>query len=133
MGLLMAVNSRFVFSTDEALSDSCLDRVSLLSGGVPVAASVALGADRRTITVTPDVALSTGAAYSLSLDGLCDYAGNALVTTVLSFTTAASGAADTTGPVLQSHRAGQQCHRCCGDEHGHDHLRRGAQPADGLW
>jgi hypothetical protein len=98
----VAVNSRFVFSTDEALSDSCLDRVSLLSGGVPVAASVALGADRRTITVTPDVALSTGAAYSLSLDGLCDYAGNALVTTVLSFTTAASGAADTTGPVLQA-------------------------------
>ncbi|MBK6736703.1 MAG: hypothetical protein IPG64_01845 [Haliea sp.] len=38
----VAVNSRFVFSTDEALSDSCLDRVSLLSGGVPVAASVAL-------------------------------------------------------------------------------------------
>ncbi|MBK6736725.1 MAG: Ig-like domain-containing protein [Haliea sp.] len=98
----VAVNSRFVFSTDEALSDSCLDRVSLLSGGVPVAASVALGADRRTITVTPDVALSTGADYSLSLDGLCDYAGNALVTTVLSFTTAASGAADTTGPVLQA-------------------------------
>ncbi|MBK6736720.1 MAG: Ig-like domain-containing protein [Haliea sp.] len=48
------------------------------------------------------MALSTGAAYSLSLDGLCDYAGNALATTVLSFTTAASGAADTTGPVLQA-------------------------------
>ncbi|MCB1689856.1 MAG: Ig-like domain-containing protein [Halioglobus sp.] len=98
----VAVNSRLVFSANEPLSDSCLDRVSLLSGGVPVDASVALGSDRRTITVTPAANLSTSTEYSLSLDGLCDYAGNGLSTTVLGFTTAASDVADTTGPVLQS-------------------------------
>ena len=98
----VAVNSRLIFSTDEQLSDSCLDRVLLMSGGVPVDASVALASDRRTITVTPAANLSSSADYSLMLDGLCDYAGNALVTTILSFTTAASDVADTTGPVLQS-------------------------------
>ncbi|MBR9911255.1 MAG: hypothetical protein GYB33_12980 [Gammaproteobacteria bacterium] len=98
----VAVNSNILFSVDEPLSDSCLDKVILSSGGVPVPAAVTLASDRRTLTVNPNEDLAISSEYELVLNGLCDYAGNSLSTTLLGFTTSSSSAADTAGPTVQS-------------------------------
>ncbi|MBR9911261.1 MAG: hypothetical protein GYB33_13010 [Gammaproteobacteria bacterium] len=98
----VAINSNLLFTVDEPLSDSCLDRVVLSQAGTPVAAAVSLDSARTTLTVDPAADLATNTIYSLGLEGLCDYAGNSLTTTLLTFTTSSSTAQDTTGPTVQS-------------------------------
>jgi len=98
----IAVNSKTMFRVNEPLSDACLSGIVLETGGIAAPRSISLSSDRRTVTVTPSGNLAASTLYSLSLDGVCDYAGNGLTTSLLSFTTAASDIADTTAPSLQT-------------------------------
>jgi large repetitive protein len=96
------VNGRLVFQFDGALAESCVNgqTVQLSSGGVTVAATVTLSADRTRLTFTPQGALATSTAYTLQLNGLCDLAGNAIANFATGFTTSGSAAPDNTGPTV---------------------------------
>jgi len=93
-----------VVQLSEPLSDQCpLSSGVVLSSALgDVAAAVSLSSDRQTITVVPEAVLDTLTGYTLSLDGLCDYAGNVLAPVSLSFTISDVAANDTTGPSLTS-------------------------------
>jgi hypothetical protein len=72
------------------------------ASGVPVAASVGYNAATRVATLTPGTALTSNAAYTASVSGVRDSAGNALVaSSVWSFTTAAAPV-DTTPPTVSA-------------------------------
>ncbi|WP_016957425.1 Ig-like domain-containing protein [Catenovulum agarivorans] len=96
------LNSRVVLYMDQIISDSCpiADAVQLVTGEEQIAVDTALANDRRTITITPQENLTALTEYTLTLDGLCDYAGNASETYQLSFTTQDVETTDTTGPAL---------------------------------
>ncbi len=96
------VNGRLVVQFDAALADRCVSAqtVRVSAGGVAVAGALALSTDRRQLTFTPGAALSVDTTYTVTLDGLCDLAGNVLGGVATSFTTAASATADTTAPTV---------------------------------
>lgn len=98
------VNGRIVVALSEPVGDQCPlgAGVSLSDGTGDVSVSVSLANDRRTITVTPSTAMQTSTDYTLTLSGLCDYAGNTLQTYSLGFMTAASSSTDTVAPTLAS-------------------------------
>ncbi len=98
------VNGRVLVRLSEPLGDQCAlaDGVTLSSGLGSVAATLSLSSDRQTVTVVPQAVLSTLTAYTLSLDGLCDYAGNTLAPLSLGFTTRVDGTPDTTPPIFVS-------------------------------
>jgi len=101
---VMPVNGRILLTMDEQLSDSCS-----LNSGVSVAAgvtehdvTVSLESDRKTIIITSVSGFDASTAYTVTLDGLCDYAGNSISNYTISFTTSASVDNDTVGPTLVS-------------------------------
>lgn len=96
------VNARIVITLDEQLSTHCLDNAVLSDGSSEVAFNRSLSSNRRTLVLTPARHLAAGTLYTLSFDGLCDYAGNGLSGTVLSFTTSATGVVDTSKPTISS-------------------------------
>lgn len=96
------VNARVVVTLNEALSNECLGALTLSDGTGSINFARSLSSDRRTLTITPDAPLATETTYTLTLNGLCDYAGNELAGDVVSFTTSSSDANDTSRPVLQS-------------------------------
>ena len=96
------VNSQISFVMDEAVSETCLSNLVLSDGANNIGVSASLASDQRTVTVTPVSELATSTEYTLSLDGLCDTAGNVLSGVSLTLITSASDVADTSGPVLQS-------------------------------
>ncbi|WDE04115.1 Ig-like domain-containing protein [Thalassomonas viridans] len=100
-GLLeVPVNAPLRLLFDEPLVPHCLsDETVVLSGGTGTVAGVlALSSDRKTLTFTPDEHLAAGTAYSLSIQGLCDLAGNTLEDYSLNFTSDSQGNADTAYP-----------------------------------
>ncbi len=98
------VNGRIVVQLDEPLGGQCdvASGLSLTDGGVPVAFTTTVSANRLTVTVTPTDPLAASTAYVLSATNLCDFAGNTLTGDLLSFTTGASDVADTTAPSVVS-------------------------------
>ncbi|GGW96886.1 hypothetical protein GCM10007391_33710 [Alteromonas halophila] len=87
---------------DERTSAACLSDIRLSDGVSDVAISVSLDNDGRQLVVTPADNMNAATTYTLTIDGLCDYAGNTIATQTLSFTINAGGTRDTSGPVLQS-------------------------------
>jgi large repetitive protein len=99
----LAVNSLLVITLDEPLGEICSPEALLSSSVGDVAAAVSLSGDRQTLTLTPAESLATSATYTLSLSGLCDFAGNTSAATgVVSFTTSTISTPDTTAPNLLS-------------------------------
>ncbi len=82
---------------DEAMDAATLSdtTVGLSLGGAPVSSAVTYDGPSRTVTLTPPVALDSGATYTVTIDGATDLAGNALTPYSWTFTTAAG---DTTPP-----------------------------------
>ncbi len=101
------VNAQLVVVLDEPLNHTCAlsDAISLssASGDVAINASLAdANNSRRTLVISAQQDLAVDSEYTLSFDGLCDYAGNMLTQQVLSFTTSSSAVQDTTAPTLAS-------------------------------
>ena len=96
------VNGRLVLQFDTALADRCVNAqtVQVSSEGTPVAGGLTLSTDRRQLTFTPGAALSADTAYTVTLEGLCDLAGNVLGGVTSGFTTSAVATADTTAPTV---------------------------------
>jgi large repetitive protein len=94
------VNGRFVLFFDAPLADRCLtaQTVQLTSNGTVIPTTRTLSTDRRTLTITPQAALSANSAYTLRLQGVCDLAGNTLDNFTSGFTTSPSATPDTTAP-----------------------------------
>ena len=99
----LPVNARIVVTLNEALSNDCLAAMTLSDESDSIEFTRSLSSDRRTITLQPNELLATSTTYSLTIDGLCDYAGNELFAEVLSFTTSDSDASDTSKPVIQTY------------------------------
>ena len=102
--IVVPINGRILFTMDEPLSDSCAlsAGVSAVSGTVDHEVMASLNSDRRTIIVTSVSGFEVSTAYTVTLDGLCDYAGNTIDNYTINFTTSASTDNDTTGPSLVS-------------------------------
>ena len=98
------VNGRILLSMDEPLSDSCSlnSAVSVAAASVEHDVTTSLSSDRKTIVVTSLSGFDTSTAYTLTLDGLCDYAGNTVSNYTIDFTTSALADSDTVGPTLVS-------------------------------
>jgi methionine-rich copper-binding protein CopC len=96
----VAVNAPVVLAFDEPLSAVGLGpgAVVLTAGGPPLAGSVALSTDRRSLTFTPASLLATSTLHTVSLGTVTDRSGNAASPFTSSFTTGASGTADVTRP-----------------------------------
>ncbi len=74
--------------------------VQVSAGGPPVAGVVSLSADGMQLTFTPQTALATSTQYTVTLNGLCDLAGNSLSGVTSNFSTSASATADTVRPTV---------------------------------
>lgn len=99
----MPINGRVVVTFDQPLSDVCdLSSVTLMQGSTEIAITGTLSNNRMTYTFTADNNLDPDTLYTLSIGGLCDYAGNVITTTTYDFTTNSSTSEDTTGPTLVS-------------------------------
>lgn len=94
------LNGRIVLRFDAPLAERCVNTqtVRVTSGGVPVAGTVTLSTDRRTLTFAPLAALTANTAYTFALQGVCDLAGNLADNRTVGFTTGAT--ADTTKPTV---------------------------------
>lgn len=96
------INGRIRFTVDSPISDACplADAIELLDGDQNVAVTASLDNTRQIITVLGVENLDTETTYQLNVSGLCDYAGNTLVSNSISFTTSDVATADTTAPTL---------------------------------
>ncbi|MEE8523116.1 MAG: Ig-like domain-containing protein, partial [Thermoanaerobaculia bacterium] len=92
------VNAPVVVLMSEPVSAVAPGTVAVSGGGAPLAGTLAVGSDRRTLTFTPAALLDADTTYSIDVAGFTDLAGNAMVPFASSFTTSASSAADTTRP-----------------------------------
>ena len=98
----MPVNGRLVFQFDTPLADRCVtaQTVRVSASGTTVTGTLSLSTDRTQFTFTPQTVLNTNTAYTVTLNGLCDLAGNTLSGVSSSFTTASTATADTTAPTV---------------------------------
>ena len=98
------VNGRIVFTLDERLGGQCplSSGITLSSSVGDEAIAVTLNSDRQTLVIDPVDNLQTLTDYTVTLMGLCDYAGNVIAPVSLSFTTSADVSGDTTRPTLSS-------------------------------
>ena len=98
------INGHIVLTYDEELADTCLlqDSVTASSDSGAHELEVSLESDRRTIVITSASTFDASSNYTISIDGLCDYAGNAISGYELTFTTTDATAEDNTGPSLVS-------------------------------
>ena len=96
------VNGHVVFQFDTPLADRCVNAqtVRVSAGGVAAAGTLSLSTDRQLLTFTPQGLLSTNTLYTVTLDGVCDLAGNTLSGSSSSFTTSGVATADTTVPTV---------------------------------
>lgn len=76
--------------------------ITVSSGGTPVAGTISLGSTGTTLTFTPSSLLAVSTVYTVSMSGFTDQAGNAVVPFTSTFTTGASGVADTSAPTVLS-------------------------------
>ena len=95
----LPVNTRIIAVMSEAI-----DRTSLSNASIQltpaVAGTVALAADRVTLTFTPSGNLSPSTVYNVLVNGLRDTAGNTMSAAAFGFTTGASATPDTTAPTI---------------------------------
>lgn len=94
----VALNSVINISFNEPLSEVCLsgDTVQLSNSSGAVAVSWSLSSDKQTLKVYAEDDLVANSDYQLTLNGLCDLAGQTLDNYQLNFTTGT--ARDTSGP-----------------------------------
>ena len=76
--------------------------VVLAAGGTNVPGNVTLSSDGLTLTYIPTSNLATSTAHTVTVSGVSDQAGNMITTFTSTFTTSASGAANTTQPTVLS-------------------------------
>ncbi len=78
-----------LFAADEHLSPLCVNdsTVKLYSGDVEVDIDILVNSDLQRFSVTPVNTLLPNSAYSLSINGVCDFAGNVNNAMALGFTT----------------------------------------------
>lgn len=100
--LIMPVNSELQFGFDRIISEICSPSaaVTLSDDSGEIAITVALNSNRDAIEVTSVENLDPMTSYQLTIDGLCDYAGNILASTTYTFTTSMNTSADVTAPTL---------------------------------
>src|SRR6185312_12045693 len=72
------------------------------AGGTPVTGTISLSTDRTVLTFTPSSLLAVSTAYTVTVSGFEDVAGNAVALFSSSFTTGTSGVADTTPLTVSS-------------------------------
>jgi hypothetical protein len=96
------INGNVKFAIDSPISDTCplSDAVELMDGNTSVPVTITLDSSRQLITVVGTENLDTETTYQLNVGGLCDYAGNVLQDSSISFTTSDVATSDTTGPTL---------------------------------
>ncbi|MDP2560626.1 Ig-like domain-containing protein [Psychrobium sp. 1_MG-2023] len=101
---MVPVNGRVLLTLNEPLSDSCnlTNGVSVASGAVNHDFNAVLDSDRKTIIITSVSGFDVSTAYTVTLDGICDYAGNNITPYSINFTTSASTDPDASGPSLVS-------------------------------
>ena len=97
-------NPRIDVTVSTALDPATVSNsvIAVSTGGNPVAGTVTLGNGGMTVTWLPTTLLAASTNYSLTLSGVTDQAGNLLTPFTSSFTTAASGTANTTTPSVVS-------------------------------
>ncbi len=92
------VNARveIVMSAPVGVASVGTNAITVLAGSTQVAGTIRLSSDETMLTFTPSSLLATNTAYAVNVSGLIDQAGNpAAAFPTSSFTTGASGAADT--------------------------------------
>jgi hypothetical protein len=99
----VAVNARVGVEFNEALEVVGLgEPVVVTGGGTTVSGSVSVSGDRTVVYFTPLGLLATNTVYTVTVSGVKDVVGNVAGTVVFSFTTGASGVADTVRPSVVS-------------------------------
>lgn len=101
----MPINGMVVLEFDAPLSDSCpMDTgVKLSTDSGAINTEVTLATDRKTITIQGQENLSINTTYYVSVNALCDYAGNQYAETdIVSFTTSQSDVIDSIAPSVVS-------------------------------
>lgn len=99
-GVAADANVVVTFSEPVAPASVTATTAALARAGVAVAATRALSADGRTLTIDPSAAMAAGALHDVRVAGITDVAGNAIAAPVAwSFTTAAAPASGAWLPV----------------------------------
>jgi len=99
----VAVNARVIVQFNEAMETVGIGQPFVVTGGgTTVTGSVSASADRTALIFTPASLLAPSTVYTATVAGLKDVAGNAAATVTFSFTTGATGVADTTRPSVIS-------------------------------
>ena len=101
----MPVNGRFVIDFDTALDATACpiaEGVTISDGANTIEFSASLASDRgrRRLILTPTEPLAANTTYTVTLENLCDNAGNTIATSTQTVTTTA--VEDTTRPVIVS-------------------------------
>jgi YD repeat-containing protein len=98
------VNAKVVVVVSSPIDPRALPSnvITLSTGGQPVTGSMTLSSDLTTLTFTPANRLILTTSYNVSVGGLVDISGNALVPFQSSFTTGTSIAPDVTPPSVVS-------------------------------
>ncbi|MGQ8365397.1 Ig-like domain-containing protein [Glaciecola sp. 1036] len=95
------VNARLRILLDERVSSLCLAEITLTDGTNNVPVSISVDNGNRWVTVTANETLAANTDYQLNIEGLCDYSGNEIAPTFISFTTG-SDLVDNVAPTLQT-------------------------------
>lgn len=99
----LPVNGRVMFNFNERLGQYCLDGAVSASDGISeIDVDVAFANNQSSLVITPSENWLSNTSYTVSIDGLCDYAGNTMQAQQVSFTTLNDSAEDTTAPTLLS-------------------------------
>ncbi|WP_412972481.1 Ig-like domain-containing protein [Glaciecola sp. MF2-115] len=96
------VNARLRVFFNEPISRSCPITATLSDGNNTIEVNIDIAGDNLSVSFTTDVDLDNNTNYTFTLSGVCDYAGNALSTNSISFTTG-SDVADNVAPLLTSY------------------------------
>ncbi|MGH3846549.1 MAG: Ig-like domain-containing protein [Pseudonocardiaceae bacterium] len=91
------VNARVDVQVNEAIEPLSVSSsaIQVSAGGVAVGGTVSLSSDRTVLTFTPSSPLAVSTSYAVTVSGFTDVAGNPVSPFSSSFTTGASGVADT--------------------------------------
>jgi hypothetical protein len=98
------VNIRVDLVTSAQLSAASVGStvITLSAGGTQIPGTVSLSSNGTTLSFVPSTQLSVSTTYTVTVSGVTDQAGNALVPFTSNFSTGASGATNTTVPAVVS-------------------------------
>lgn len=102
--LSVPVNGRITVRFDEALGNACSlsDTITASDGVSDIPITIALQNDRRTVFINAVDDWFANTSYTVTIDGVCDYAGNAIAQQQINFTTLNDVNIDTTAPQFVS-------------------------------